>query len=110
MENLQEGLWEAYTGERDLRVRLSEYENNLGSEPGFSSFPKEADLVCQEIDAHYPWKELEVAKAESPSSPKLRSFIKTEVEYGNNGDTAEPNVTTRYPVMRPSCKIAREIE
>lgn len=75
MENLQDSLQEACIRERDLKVQLAEYGNDLNSKSSFSSFAKEADIVSQESDPSYPLKEMEEAKAKSMSNSKMRPLI-----------------------------------
>lgn len=78
--------------ERQIRLKLADYEEDLESDPRFSSPVKETYLTAREVTPHYPWRELEVVSKSDPT-PELRPLAKTE--FVRDGGEAEPATVTK---------------
>lgn len=61
VKSLQSQLHSAFVKEQDLWLELAELQQeDLESGCGFSSMPKDQDLIDREVTCHYPWGESKI--------------------------------------------------
>ncbi|KAK4829354.1 LOW QUALITY PROTEIN: hypothetical protein QYF61_003281, partial [Mycteria americana] len=98
--SLQSQLRDAFVREHELRWELAEaWREDLESECGHSSLPKEHELVDRGVAGHYAGEEIEQAKRQldERTATQLRPLLKTEFQYEGGTDTAPEIITKEIP-------------